>query len=258
MGDSPWSNQAIALIILTEEATGFSGLFGYSPTVGKDNLVFSVAAAGGTDPYGNVYYADVCTYASWSNGTAGAVSQLADGFIQLGSGTQIPTALGANLAGVGGALAVNSGGTAAADHQSAVTLESQSASSVTHGLIALGAGQVQCGTAGAMTWNDNNGTLGVTGAGVFTGSLSASTITATAGTLSGGTLAIGGATFTQSNLNLDPGMGIPADYPLSQITTAAPTGTVAAWAANVDGVVNACVRMVGTMYTEMTNRGLFA
>ena len=52
---SPWTNQAVSLIILTEQATGFSGMFGYSPTVGHGNLIFSVAAAAGVDPYGNSY-----------------------------------------------------------------------------------------------------------------------------------------------------------------------------------------------------------
>ena len=51
----PWSNQAVSLIILTEQTTGFSGLFGYSPTVGPGNLIFSVAAVAGVDPYGNSY-----------------------------------------------------------------------------------------------------------------------------------------------------------------------------------------------------------
>ena len=52
---SPWTNQAVSLIILTEQATGFSGLFGYSPVVGAGNLIFSVSAAAGIDPYGNSY-----------------------------------------------------------------------------------------------------------------------------------------------------------------------------------------------------------
>src|SRR5208337_1142558 len=40
---------------LTEQTTGFSGIFGYSPTVGSGNLIFSLSAAAGTDPYGNAY-----------------------------------------------------------------------------------------------------------------------------------------------------------------------------------------------------------
>jgi hypothetical protein len=50
-----WSNQAVTLIVLEEDAAGFSGLFAYSPTAGPGNLFFSVAANSGTDPYGNSY-----------------------------------------------------------------------------------------------------------------------------------------------------------------------------------------------------------
>lgn len=50
-----WNNQSVELIILTEQTSGFSGIFGYSPQVGTGNLIFSVAAAAGTDPYGNAY-----------------------------------------------------------------------------------------------------------------------------------------------------------------------------------------------------------
>ena len=63
----PWSNQAVSLIILTEQTTGFSGLFGYSPTVGAGNLIFSLAAKAGTDPYGNAYPQGLST-------TLGAIS----------------------------------------------------------------------------------------------------------------------------------------------------------------------------------------
>ncbi len=52
---SPWSNQVVSLIILTEATTGFSGIFGYSPSPGAGTLIFSLAAAAGTDPYGNPY-----------------------------------------------------------------------------------------------------------------------------------------------------------------------------------------------------------
>ena len=50
-----WDNQAVSLIILTEQTTGFSGLFGYSPFPAAGNLIFSVAAAAGMDSYGNSY-----------------------------------------------------------------------------------------------------------------------------------------------------------------------------------------------------------
>lgn len=50
-----WSNPGTTLIVITEELTGFSGIFGYSPSVGTGNLIFSLAAGAGTDPYGNAY-----------------------------------------------------------------------------------------------------------------------------------------------------------------------------------------------------------
>lgn len=50
-----WSNDGQNLIVLIEEITGYSGIFGYSPAPGAGNLVFSLAAAAGTDPYGNAY-----------------------------------------------------------------------------------------------------------------------------------------------------------------------------------------------------------
>jgi hypothetical protein len=55
VGNSPWSNQVVNLIILTEATTGFSGIFGYSPNPGLGNLIFSIAAKAGIDPYGNPY-----------------------------------------------------------------------------------------------------------------------------------------------------------------------------------------------------------
>ena len=55
MAGSPWTNQVVSLIILTEATSGFSGFFGYSPTVGAGNLAESLAAAAGTDPESNTY-----------------------------------------------------------------------------------------------------------------------------------------------------------------------------------------------------------
>lgn len=57
-----WSNPGTTLIIITEEITGFSGIFGYSPTVGTGNLIFSIAANAGTDPYGNFYEPGIISY----------------------------------------------------------------------------------------------------------------------------------------------------------------------------------------------------
>lgn len=58
----PWNNQAVSLIILTEDDAGYSGIFGYSPAEGAGNLISSEAAAAGTDPYGNSYLAGFVNY----------------------------------------------------------------------------------------------------------------------------------------------------------------------------------------------------
>ena len=55
MAGSSWTNQLVNLIILAAASAGFSGFFAYSPTPGAGNLFMSLAAAAGTDPYGNAY-----------------------------------------------------------------------------------------------------------------------------------------------------------------------------------------------------------
>jgi hypothetical protein len=65
-----WSNTATNLIVLIEQISGYSGIFGYSPTVGAGNLVLSITAAAGTDPYGNPYRAGVTTYGTADNITS--------------------------------------------------------------------------------------------------------------------------------------------------------------------------------------------
>lgn len=57
-----WSNQAVVLVVLEEEAVGFSGLFGYSPYAGPGNLLLSAAARQGTDPDDNEYLPGLATY----------------------------------------------------------------------------------------------------------------------------------------------------------------------------------------------------
>lgn len=123
MGDSPWSNQVINLIILTEQATGFSGLFGYSPTVAQGNLDFSVAANSGTDPDGDAYQPGVVTYdgttsyVQLNNGAinifytgmfeAASLQATASAIVQLASGLQNVSDIGASIACL--SAAANSG-----------------------------------------------------------------------------------------------------------------------------------------------------
>lgn len=59
-----WSNSTPDLIVLIEEIAGYSGMFGYSPSIGAGNLVLSIAAAAGTDPYGNDYEEGITVYDS--------------------------------------------------------------------------------------------------------------------------------------------------------------------------------------------------
>lgn len=75
-----WSNTGTTLIVVQEQITGFSGIFGYSPTVGAGNLVFSVSASAGTDPYGNDYAAGVVSY----DETNHLFTQLAAGLLRIG------------------------------------------------------------------------------------------------------------------------------------------------------------------------------
>ena len=64
----PWQNSVFQLLIVAAGA-GFSGEFAYAPAPGTGNLIASIAANDGTDPYGNAYVHGVITYA-----TVGGVS----------------------------------------------------------------------------------------------------------------------------------------------------------------------------------------
>lgn len=57
MGEA-WSNQLVSLIILSLPG-GYTGLFGYQPAPGPGNLVISITAQAGTDPFGNPYPAGI-------------------------------------------------------------------------------------------------------------------------------------------------------------------------------------------------------
>jgi hypothetical protein len=58
----PWNTVIPTLIILQENAQGFTGIFGYNPAPGTGNLVYSESVGGGTDPFGNAYLAGTTTY----------------------------------------------------------------------------------------------------------------------------------------------------------------------------------------------------
>lgn len=63
MAGSAWTNQLVALLIISAAAGGFSGVFEYSPAPGAGTLIASSAAAAGTDPYGNHYLQGQASYA---------------------------------------------------------------------------------------------------------------------------------------------------------------------------------------------------
>jgi hypothetical protein len=83
----PWSNQAVSLIVLEEETTGYTGIFGYNPAPGAGNLVLSVTAVplvgGGTDPYGNQYLTGLCEYSKTPFGTSLLCTQVQSGGVAI-------------------------------------------------------------------------------------------------------------------------------------------------------------------------------
>jgi hypothetical protein len=62
MAGSAWTNQLTSLILLSAALSGFSGFFAYSPAPGTGNLIVSVTAAAGEDPYSDEYLQGVATY----------------------------------------------------------------------------------------------------------------------------------------------------------------------------------------------------
>ncbi len=57
----PWNQNSFFTILIVSGGTG-SGVFVYSPKPGAGNLIASVAAQAGTDPYGNAYKAGITSY----------------------------------------------------------------------------------------------------------------------------------------------------------------------------------------------------
>jgi hypothetical protein len=73
-------------VIISASAGSFTGLFVYSPSVGPGNLVAAIAAAPGTDAYGNAYQAGIVEYAA---GGGQPIASLGTSFqyAQLNNGT---------------------------------------------------------------------------------------------------------------------------------------------------------------------------
>lgn len=57
-----WSNVGSFIVVIIEAGTEGSGLFVYDPTPAAGNLIASIAATSGTDPYGNNYVSGMVTY----------------------------------------------------------------------------------------------------------------------------------------------------------------------------------------------------
>ena len=75
----PWSNTSQFALVIISAGGGFQGLFVYSPAPGPGNLIASIAASAGTDPYGNPYQAGITSYDT----TFGGLVQLANGAVNV-------------------------------------------------------------------------------------------------------------------------------------------------------------------------------
>lgn len=105
------------------------GLFVYSPTPGFNNLVASIAAAAGTDPYGNPYLAGIATYGGLGGGFP-VFSQLLAGDVLFGAiGDTTPAGFIANSGGNESLVSETVGG---ADLAAAMTFMSKVGSGVGH------------------------------------------------------------------------------------------------------------------------------
>lgn len=179
MAGSAWTNQLIYLILLSASASGFSGFFAYDPAPGAGNLIASITASAGTDPYDDEYLQSIASYGP------GFAASLNGGFVVFWSGS-------------------------------------------------LGSGWSQIAT----IETDVSGDLILECVGTI---LLSSTVEAGSDLTVDGTLFVGGsggASLTATNVNLNPAMGIPANYPT--------TGkTLAQTQAAVDGLIG-----------EMINRGM--
>src|SRR5215472_12880307 len=106
-----WENENVFPLVIITAGGGFTGLFVYSPGPGLGNLIASIAAQNGTDPFGNAFLAGVVSYTTFG-GTNFAAS-LSNGAVQFWSapGPGGPWALPAQIANegiTGGGLQIRS------------------------------------------------------------------------------------------------------------------------------------------------------
>lgn len=62
IGVQPGTTPGVVVRVVISASGAFTGLFVYSPSPGAGNLIDSIAAAPGTDPFGNTYQAGITTY----------------------------------------------------------------------------------------------------------------------------------------------------------------------------------------------------
>jgi len=129
----PWQNVFAAVLQAGNTVViNSQGQFVYNglPTLG--NLVASLAPAGGTDAYGNTFFAGLCSYQPHAgSGTPFLVAQLFNGAVQLGPPSAIAGTGGASPGAVAGStspagqLNILSGGQSGADTNAEIQLVSQ-------------------------------------------------------------------------------------------------------------------------------------
>lgn len=180
------SNSVFQVVIVT--GTAGSGVFVYSPAPGPGKLVASIAAAGGTDPFGNAYFAGVTSY--FISGVSLAVS-LAAGQITYFSSTT--GAAGPWSAGTVLSASQGAGGLASVFHISPQGLVANAVTNI------LGALNVNGGLLDAINGLQVSGGSTVAGGEAITGGLTADTALVNSGQAAGGLLKVNNATAGASN-----------------------------------------------------------
>lgn len=147
-GDGPWSNQVVQRVVIAEISPG-SGLYVYNGPPGLGDLIATILAADGNDPYTNVDYQGIASYLP--NGTASPTSvvQLLNGQVNMGAGFQFAGTGGASVAAVstfaapgsGSTISLNSGRDTSSDNPAFINVTSADAAGggSTVGIIEMGA-----------------------------------------------------------------------------------------------------------------------
>lgn len=91
-----WQNQVVFPLLIINASGTFTGLFVYSPSIGAGNLIASIAAQAGTDPYGNAYLSGFTSYAATNQ-----IAQLIAGLVKVGKTTDFGLALFSGGSGIG-------------------------------------------------------------------------------------------------------------------------------------------------------------